>query len=280
MKESKIEILDLKMKYGKDKVLVDDISMEFIERRKIPRDKKDEGKRQGEKVDVLDNVSLKIYDGEFVCILGPSGCGKSTLLKIIAGFIRPTSGSIFIDGKEVNGPRPNNIFVFQEGGLFPWLTVYENVAMGIRHLKNEEEKRLKVQEYLEMVDLIGFENHYPHMLSGGMKQRAEIARALAVEPDIMYMDEPFSGLDFLTRLHLREELVNMHLYIQKTILFVTHDIDEAIQLADRLIVLTDRPSKVKMNYEINEPHPRDINTGELQNIRQQLYLSMGVHYTL
>ncbi len=254
--------------------------MEYIERRKVPRDKKDRGKKQGEKVEVLNDITLNIYEGEFVCLLGPSGCGKSTLLKIIAGFLQPTSGKIIIDGKAVNGPRPNNIFVFQEGGLFPWLTVYENVALGIRRIKDEEEKRNRVNEYLEMVDLVGFENHYPHMLSGGMRQRAEIARALAVEPDILYMDEPFSGLDFLTRLNLREELVNMHLYIQKTILFVTHDIDEAIQLADRLIVLSDRPSTVKMNYEIREPHPRDINKGELHNIRQQLYLSLGVHYTL
>ncbi len=280
MKRSKIEIKNVNMAYGRNKVLVNEISMEYIERRKVPRDKKDRGKKQGEKVEVLNDITLNIYEGEFVCLLGPSGCGKSTLLKIIAGFLQPTSGEIIIDGKVVNGPRTNNIFVFQEGGLFPWLTVYENVALGIRHIKDEEEKRNRVNEYLEMVDLVGFENHYPHMLSGGMRQRAEIARALAVEPDILYMDEPFSGLDFLTRLNLREELVNMHLYIQKTILFVTHDIDEAIQLADRLIVLSDRPSTVKMNYEIREPHPRDINKGELHNIRQQLYFSLGVHYTL
>ncbi len=269
------------MEYGKNnKVVVDDVQMEFVERRKVPRSEKDQGKKQGDKVEVLKSITLNIYEGEFVCILGPSGCGKSTLLKIIAGFIQPTSGVITIDGHRVTGPRPNNIFVFQEGGLFPWLTVYENVALGIRHLATEEEKQERVYEYLEMVDLLGFENHYPHMLSGGMKQRAEIARALAVKPEILYMDEPFSGLDFLTRLHLREELINMHLYIQKTILFVTHDIDEAIQLADRLIVLSDRPSEVKMNYEIKEAHPRDINTGELRSIRQQLYLSLGVHYTL
>ncbi len=280
MKRSKIEIKNVNMEYGRNKVLVNEVRMEYIERRKVPRDKKDRGKKQGEKVEVLNDITLNIYEGEFVCLLGPSGCGKSTLLKIIAGFLQPTSGKIIIDGKAVNGPRPNNIFVFQEGGLFPWLTVYENVALGIRRIKDEEEKRNRVNEYLEMVDLVGFENHYPHMLSGGMRQRAEIARALAVEPDILYMDEPFSGLDFLTRLNLREELVNMHLYIQKTILFVTHDIDEAIQLADRLIVLSDRPSTVKMNYEIREPHPRDINKGELHNIRQQLYLSLGVHYTL
>ncbi len=280
MRKSKILVHNLNMRYGKNKVFLNEIRMEYIERRKVPRTKKDRGKKQGERVEVLKDITLNIYEGEFVCILGPSGCGKSTLLKLIAGFLQPTSGKIMIDGQEVRGPRPNNIFVFQEGGLFPWLTVYENVAMGIRHVKDEEEKHARVIEYLEMVDLTGFENHYPHMLSGGMKQRAEIARALAVGPEILYMDEPFSGLDFLTRLHLREELVNMHLYIQKTTLFVTHDIDEAIQLADRLVVLSERPSTIKMNYEINEPHPRDINTGKLRDIRQQLYLSLGVHYTL
>ena len=268
------------MQYGRCKLSVDDVGMEYVERRRVPRTRKDLGKKQGDRVEVLRNITLNIYEGEFVCILGPSGCGKSTLLKLIAGFLRPTSGSIVIDGAEVDGPRPNNIFVFQEGGLFPWLTVFENVALGIRHVTDEKKKEAMVSEYLEMVDLTGFENHYPHMLSGGMKQRAEIARALAVGPDILYMDEPFSGLDFLTRLHLREELVNMHLYIQKTMLFVTHDIDEAIQLADRLVVLSERPATVKMNYEIREPHPRDINTGALYDIRQQLYLSLGVHYTL
>ena len=268
------------MEYGRSKLSVDGVGMEYIERRKVPRNKKDRGKKQGDRVEVLRDITLNIYEGEFVCILGPSGCGKSTLLKLIAGFLKPTSGSIVIDGAEVDGPRPDNIFVFQEGGLFPWLTVYENVALGIRHVTDEKKKEGMVGEYLEMVDLTGFENHYPHMLSGGMKQRAEIARALAVGPDILYMDEPFSGLDFLTRLHLREELVNMHLYIQKTTLFVTHDIDEAIQLADRLVVLSERPSTIKMNYEIREPHPRDINAGSLHDIRQQLYLSLGVHYTL
>ncbi len=280
MRRNKIQVQDVNMEYGRSKLSVDGVGMEYIERRKVPRNKKDRGKKQGDRVEVLRDITLNIYEGEFVCILGPSGCGKSTLLKLIAGFLKPTSGSIVIDGAEVDGPRPDNIFVFQEGGLFPWLTVYENVALGIRHVTDEKKKEGMVGEYLEMVDLTGFENHYPHMLSGGMKQRAEIARALAVGPDILYMDEPFSGLDFLTRLHLREELVNMHLYIQKTTLFVTHDIDEAIQLADRLVVLSERPSTIKMNYEIREPHPRDINAGSLHDIRQQLYLSLGVHYTL
>lgn len=281
MRKSKIQIQDLNMDYTRDnKVVVDDVRMEFVERRKVPRSRKDQGKKQGEKVEVLRNITLNIYEGEFVCILGPSGCGKSTLLKIIAGFIQPTSGIICIDGDRITGPRPNNIFVFQEGGLFPWLTVYENMALGLHDVKDNKTKSEIIEEHLDMVGLVGFEDHYPHMLSGGMKQRAEIARALVTEPTVLYMDEPFSGLDFLTRLRLREELINMHLYFQKTTLFVTHDIDEAIQLADRLIVLSDRPSIVKINHEIKENHPRDLSKGELSKLRQQLYLSLGVHYTL
>lgn len=227
---------------------------------------------------VLDGISLEIGEGEFVCILGHSGCGKSTLLKVIAGFIRPAEGAVYVDGVKVQGPQADHVFVFQEGALFPWLTIGDNVSLALRAIKDPKERIDRAQSYLEQVALEGVEKYYPYMLSGGMRQRAEIARALAAEPGILLMDEPFSGLDYLTRLHLREEMLYLHIMLpETTILFVTHDIDEALQLSNRLIVMTEPPGQVRCCETITVPHPRTLTSPELGELRSQIYHHLGVH---
>ena len=195
------------------------------------------GKKPGEQIHVLENVSAEVAHGEFVCIVGPSGCGKSTLLNIIGGFLQSTGGEALVEGEPVNGPDPRRIFVFQENGVFPWLTVRENIGFGLQG-KSEIDRAQVVAHYTEMVGLGGFENSYPRELSGGMRQRVEIARALAANPDIIYMDEPFGALDFITRMKMRADLVRIWQREKKTILFVTHDIEEAVQLADRVFVMS------------------------------------------
>jgi ABC-type nitrate/sulfonate/bicarbonate transport system ATPase subunit len=171
--------------------------------------------------------------------------------------------------------------VFQHSGLFPWMTVAENVALGLRHLKNRQERHEQMSEYIEMVELDGFEHHYPRQLSGGMQRRAELARALAVNPDIMIMDEPFSGLDFLTHMKMREEVVNMHAFIQKTILLVTHNIDDALIMGDRIVILGDSPTQVIMDRTEDFPRPRDFEkSSELSLLRSELFLMMGVNYAV
>ncbi|HET7710805.1 MAG TPA: ABC transporter ATP-binding protein, partial [Thermoanaerobaculia bacterium] len=173
---------------------------------------------------VLDAIDLSIAAGELVCLLGPSGCGKSTLLNIAAGFLRPTEGAVFIDREPVVGPDPRRIFVFQERGVFPWLTVEQNIGFGLHQLSRPEREQ-RVAHYIQMVGLSGFERAYPRELSGGMKQRVEVARALAVNPDVLYLDEPFGALDSITRLQMRRELLRIWQAERKTILFVTHDIE-------------------------------------------------------
>src|SRR5260370_13066296 len=199
------------------------------------------GKLAGDEIAVLQNVNADVSSGELVCIVGPSGCGKSTLLNIVAGFLRATSGEVTVEGQPVHYPDPRRIFVFQENGVFPWLNVYENVGFGLRQ-KTDNERQQIIARYITLVALGGFETAYPHELSGGMRQRVEIARALAANPDIIYMDEPFGALDFLTRLKMRADLVRIWQSEKKTILFVTHDIEEAVQLADRVLVMSPRPA--------------------------------------
>ncbi len=195
------------------RISIEKLSKTYANRRKTPRGEEDSAQSRGDRVTVLYEVDLAIANGEMVCFLGPSGCGKSTLLRIIAGFEPPTTGRILINGKPVAGPSADHMFVFQHSGLFPWMTVAENVGLGLRHVKNRHERHTQMKEFIEMVELDGFEQHYPRQLSGGMQRRAELARALAVNPDIMIMDEPFSGLDFLTHMKMREEVVNMHAFI-------------------------------------------------------------------
>ena len=263
-------------------VLIENLRKEFIERRQARRmANSDPGVAKGARLLVLDDISVEFLDGELVCILGPSGCGKTTLVRIIAGFDFPTSGALLVDDKPVHGPSSENIFVFQHNGLFPWMTVWENVRLGLRHDDDKQRVTEAVQEYLDMVNLTGFEDHYPHQLSGGMQRRAELARALVVNPEILFMDEPFAGLDFLTRVKLREEIINMHEFLQKTIIFITHDIEEALVMADRVVVFSDRPSKITMNLLLDFPHPRDFRSEpDLEELRRAVYTELGVHYAL
>ena len=224
---------------------------------------------------VLRDIDLDVRDGEFVCILGPSGCGKSTLLNIVGGFVKPTGGSVTIDGETVDGPDPRRIFVFQERGVFPWLTVEGNIGFGLHRL-SPAERASRIAHYVKLVGLSGFEKSYPHELSGGMKQRLEVARALAVDPDVLYLDEPFGALDSITRLLMRSELLRIWQKERKTILFVTHDIDESIQLADRVVVMTARPGSIRKVVDIDIPHPRDLSSRRYIELRDGIFEEIGL----
>ncbi len=232
-----------------------------------------------ESIPVLENIDLEVSTGEFLCLVGPSGCGKSTLLSIMAGFLSPTSGIVTIDQEEISGPDPRRIFVFQERGVFPWLTVEGNVGFGLFKLPKVERER-RIAHYINMVGLEGFENAYPPELSGGMKQRLEVARALAVNPDMLFLDEPFGALDSITRMIMRVELLRIWGAEHKTIIFVTHDIDEAVQLADRVVVLSDRPAKVQRIVNIDIPHPRDISSPRYLELRDGILEQIGLAHKI
>jgi len=231
--------------------------------------------RDGATTEVLDKVSMEAREGEFVCLLGPSGCGKSTLLNILAGFLKPTSGEVLIDGELVQGPDRRRIFVFQERGVFPWLTVEGNVGFGLFDRSREERNRL-IAKYIKLVGLQGFEHAYPTELSGGMKQRLEVARALAVNPDMLLLDEPFGALDSITRVLMRVELLRIWEAEKKTIVFVTHDIDEAIQLADRVLVMSARPARIQRVVDIDIAHPRDISSQRYLELRDGIFEQIGL----
>lgn len=201
-------------------------------------------------VEVLRDINLEVGEGEFLAIVGPSGCGKTTLLGLMAGFFRPSVGQV------LRSARTRTIY--QHGGLFPWLTVRENIAMGLRHVASEQERTRQLSELLAMIRLDSFAGHYPHQLSGGMRQRVELARALAGEVDVLLMDEPFSALDYQTRLRMRRELVGMLRQRPRTVVLVTHDIEEAAQLANRVVVLSDRPAAVCRELRIDLPQPRAL----------------------
>ena len=246
---------------AKSKLTIENLGMSFVD--------------NGRTVRVFENIDLNVGEGEFVCILGPSGCGKSTLLNIVGGFIRPTSGTVLIDGEQVSGPDPRRIFVFQERGVFPWLTVEGNIGFGLFKL-SKQERRERISHYLKMVGLDGFENAYPQELSGGMKQRLEVARALAVNPDMLILDEPFGALDSITRLVMRGELLRIWQSERKTILFVTHDIEESVQLADRIVVMSARPATVRRIVEVDIPHPRDISSAAYLRLRDSIFAEIGL----
>ena len=253
----------------------------YPNRRTAPRDPDDHEVCKNSRIEVLKDISLAFEDGEMVCFLGPSGCGKTTLLRIIAGFEAPTRGEVRVDNRTVAHPSADCIFVFQHSGLLPWMTVRENVALGLRNLPSETEKKSRIDEFIEMVELEGFGHYYPHQLSGGMKRRAELARALVVNPGMLMMDEPFSGLDFLTHMKLREEVVNMHEYFKKTILVVTHDIDDALIMGDRIVILSGQPSTVRFNRRIDFPRPRNVDANpDLNQLRSELFFMLGVPYAV
>ncbi len=223
--------------------------------------------------EVLNGVNLKIKEGEFVTIVGPSGCGKSTLLNIIAGLDRPDSGSVLIRGTVAssNTSSTKRIMIFQEGALFPWLNVQDNVEFGLKIAKVPKEKSHQLADkYIEMVGLSKFSESFVYQLSGGMKQRVAIARALALEPEVLLMDEPFAALDVQTRDLLHEELIGIHKTTGKTILFVTHNINEAILLGDRVIVLSSVLRNIKKEFQNDIPRPRDPETPELYEIKKQI----------
>jgi NitT/TauT family transport system ATP-binding protein len=234
------------------------------------------GKRAGEAVHVLEEVNLEVREGEFVCLVGPSGCGKTTLLNIIGGFLRATRGEVSVEGEPVRGPDPRRIFIFQEGGVFPWLTVHDNVGFGVSLKRPAAERAAIVRHYVDMVGLSGFEKAYPRELSGGMRQRVEIARALAANSDVIYMDEPFGALDYFTRLKMRADLVRLWQQERKTILFVTHDVEEAIQLADRVVVFSRRPAAIRTIVPVDLPRPRDPNAPEYLRRREEILAAMGL----
>lgn len=207
----------------------------------------------------LDHINMDVKDGEFVCIVGPSGCGKTTLLNIVAGLEKPTEGEIFLDGRPVTDTSSDRVVVFQEGALFPWLTVIKNVEFGLTIAGVDKSKREQIaKKYIEMMHLWKFENSYVHQLSTGMKQRVALARALATDPQVLLMDEPFAPLDAITRDMLHAELQSIHAKTKKTILFVTHNVRESACLGDRVVVLTYRPASIKKEFITDFPRPRQI----------------------
>jgi NitT/TauT family transport system ATP-binding protein len=228
------------------KVKIEHLSKIFVER------------RTGTKSEALRDVNLEVLPSELLCLLGPSGCGKTTLLKIVAGLEMPSNGVVMIDGHNVTGPGQERGLVFQEFALFPWRTVEQNVAFGleIQGMPLFRRKQI-VNEYIKLVRLEGNEHKYPAELSGGMKQRVAIARALATNPEVLLMDEPFGSLDAQTRSTMQLELLRIWRETQKTIIFVTHDVDEAVYLSNRTVVLTARPGTIKNIFEIDLKHPRD-----------------------
>jgi NitT/TauT family transport system ATP-binding protein len=219
----------------------------------------------------IENVSFEVVDGEFVCLLGPSGCGKSTLLRLIAGLDKPTGGEIFLDGERIKGTGADRGFVFQEYALFPWRTVRRNIEFGleIRKIAKEERRRIS-QKYINLVNLAGFENYRPRKLSAGMRQRVAIARALANDPKLLLMDEPFGALDAQTRNIMQEELLRIWSHAKKTVLFVTHSVDEAIFLADRIIVLSSSPGRIIEIRDVKIDRPRSRTSADASGIRDHI----------
>lgn len=220
---------------------------------------------------VLENLNLKVQKGEFAVIVGPSGCGKSTALRMFAGLDSPTTGDVLADQETITRPAPNRVMIFQEHALYPWLTIGDNVGFGLE-LNNvpKNERRKRVLEILEKVNLSGFEDYYPHQLSGGMRQRASIARALVMDPDVLLMDEPYGALDAITRLQMQNELIKLWQGSGKTVLLITHDIDEAIYLADRIFVMSSRPGRIVKELEPDLPRPRNRNGQRFVELRQEI----------
>ncbi|HEY2781554.1 MAG TPA: ABC transporter ATP-binding protein [Steroidobacteraceae bacterium] len=223
---------------------------------------------------VVEGVSFSVNDGETVAIVGPSGCGKSTLMNMVAGFERPDRGSVAIDGAARSSPSPKGILITQHGSIFPWLTVQQNLMFGLDgHARGKE---ILADHYAAMVGLKGFESSYPHELSGGMLKRAELARALVVKPEVLYMDEPFSALDALMNLRMRNELLRVLAEERHTVLLITHDVEEAIHLADRVMVLSPRPARIQASFDVRVPHPRKLSSAAIQELREAILLELGV----
>jgi NitT/TauT family transport system ATP-binding protein len=227
------------------KIIIDSVSVHF--------------QTEDYEVVALDNINLQVQENEFVCIMGPSGCGKTTILNLIAGFVRPTSGRVEIGGRPVIKPGPDRAVVFQDDAVFPWMTVEENIGFSQRvQGKSEREIKETTDRYVELVGLQEFRKAWPKQLSGGMKKRVDLARGYAANPEVLLLDEPFGALDIMTKEYLQEELHKVWLAAPRTIIFVTHDLEEALFLGDRVIVMTPRPGRIDSIYELNFPKPRDM----------------------
>ncbi len=237
--------------------------------------------RKGEMV-ALNGVNLDIMENEFITVVGPSGCGKSTLLNIIAGLLEPTSGKVYCDGHEVVGTGTERGVVFQQYALFPWLTVKKNVEFGLKiQGMSKEDASATAMKYIKMVDLEDFANHYPKELSGGMKQRVAIARAYAVNPSVLLMDEPFGALDAQTRTQLQEELLQTWQKEKKTCFFITHDVDEAIILGQKVVIMSARPGRIKEIVDVNIPYPRNQETkltSEFMDVKNYIWKQVYQEY--
>ena len=224
----------------------------------------------GQKVDVLKDINLEVQEGEFIAIVGHSGCGKSTLLKIIAGLEKNDTGLVTVDGKEVNGPGMDRGMIFQEHRLFPWMSIEKNVQLGLKGLSKEEKTKLSDQ-YLELVKLSEFKKAYPSQLSGGMSQRAAIARSLVSQPEVLLLDEPFGALDALTKIELQEELLKIRERFHNTMLMVTHNIEEAVYLADRIVVMSARPGRIKDVIKVELGTYRDRGGSDFAHYKKKIF---------
>lgn len=224
---------------------------------------------------VVNGINLGIAEGEFVAIVGPSGCGKSTLMKMIAGFEFADEGYVAIDGAQRKGPNANGILISQHGSVFPWLNVQQNLMFGLNGTDHGDKAAL-ADHYAAMVGLKGFEKHYPHELSGGMLKRVEIARALVVKPEILYMDEPFSALDALMNLRMRTELLRILEEERHTVVLITHDVEEAVHLANRIVVLSPRPTRIQAIFDVPFAHPRKLSNPEFQTLKENILRELGL----
>jgi len=230
----------------------------------------DSGNPQAVGVEALRGVDLDVYRGEFLSIIGASGCGKTTLLRLIGGLDKPQAGTLRINGREIEGPDPQRGYIFQQGSLFPWMTVEQNIASGLKARHIYKEKKAEVPRYVKMVGLDGFEKAFPHEVSGGMAQRVAIARALINDPEVLLLDEPMGALDSFTRADLQDKLLDIRRQNNATMILVTHDVDEAVYLSDRIVIMTPRPGKISEIIEVDLPHPRDRGSDAFVKIRKHI----------
>lgn len=231
-------------------------------------------------VEALQNINLEVRRGEFLSIIGSSGCGKTTLLRLIAGLDKPETGKLILNGEEIHGPDPQRGYVFQQGGLFQWLTVEKNIAVGLKARHVYKENKERIAHYIDLIGLKGFEKAYPHQISGGMAQRVAIARALINNPRVLLLDEPMGALDSFTRADLQDKLLEMRKENETTMILVTHDVDEAIYLSDRIVIMTPRPGRISEIMEVNMPHPRSRGSTEFlatrKDILEKLHLASAL----